>query len=279
MKMRILSLVALLAGCGSRAVPPQPGTATAQHGVYTAALDRAAEPCGDLFAFSNGAWRAQNPIPASMTRWSRRWQAGETAKERLKDILDEVSARRDWPAASVEQLIGDFYGACMDQARIDQRGVEPIKPLLAEIGKLREPADIGHMIARLHMIGVQAPFRMFGRSDLHTPTNVIAWIGAAGLGLPDRDYYLKTEPRFVEAREKYLVHVAAMFKLLGRDDAAARRAADTVMAIELGLAKASLDNVALRDPRATDHTMTAAQLQSLTPSFDWSAYVKSAGVH
>ncbi|HMG22316.1 MAG TPA: M13 family metallopeptidase [Kofleriaceae bacterium] len=279
MKTEVLLLVAFAAGCGSHPASPQAGTATGQRGVYVSDLDRSADPCTDFFAFSNGTWRQQNPIPASMTRWSRRWQAGETAKDRLKDILDEVSAKTDWPAASVEQLIGDFYGGCMDQARVDQRGIEPIKPLLAEIEKLREPGDVGRMIARLHAIAVFVPFGLFGNSDLHTPSNVVAWATAGGLGLPDRDYYVKTEPRFVEARDKYLEHVAAMFKLAGRDDAAARRAADTVMAVELGLAKASLDNVARRDPTASDHTMTVAQLQALTPSFDWQAYFKSAGIH
>ncbi|TMQ17153.1 MAG: M13 family metallopeptidase [Deltaproteobacteria bacterium] len=275
MKTRTPLLVVIAAACGSHPPPASSGTPAGQHGVYVADLDRAADPCNDFFEFANGSWRKQNPIPASMTRWSRRWQAGETSKDRLKDILDEVSARRDWPRASVEQLIGDFYGGCMDQARIDQRGAEPIKPLLAEIDKLREPADVGRMIARLHAIAIPVPFGLFGNSDLHAPTNVVAWAVASGLGLPDRDYYVKTEPRFAEARERYLVHIAAMFKLIGRDDAAARRAADTVMAIELGLARASLDNVALRDPRATDHATTAAGLAALTPSFDWPAYFKA----
>jgi len=278
MKLGTLLLVAL-AGCGSNPTKLESGTSSAQHGVYVADLDRSSDPCSDFFEFANGTWRKQNPIPASMPRWSRRWKAGEDAKDRLKDILDEVSAKRDWPAASVEQLIGDFYGGCMDQARVDARGVEPIKPLLAEIEKLREPGDIVKLVARLHSVSVAVPFGTFGNSDLHTPTNVVAWIGASGLGLPDRDYYVKTEARFVEAREKYLVHVAAMFKLAGRDAAAATKAADTVMAFELGLAKASLDNVALRDPTALDHAMTPAQLQALTPSFDWQAYFKAVGIH
>jgi len=272
-------LLAIIAACGSHPVQPRSGTPGADHGVYVSDLDRSADPCTDFFEFSNGAWRKQNPIPASMTRWSRRWQAGETAKDRLKEILDEVSARRDWPAASVEQLIGDFYGGCMDQARIDEDGAKPLRPLLAEIDKLREPADIGRMIARLHAIAIPVPFGVFGTSDLHTPSNVVAWVGAGGLGLPDRDYYLKTEARFVEARERYLGHVAAMFKLIGSDDVAAQRAAARVMAIELGLAKASLDNVALRDPKAIDHTMSAVQLRALTPSLDWAAYFQASGIH
>jgi putative endopeptidase len=271
-------LFIVLAACGSHAAQPQPSTAVGTRGPYSEDLDRSVDPCTDFFEFANGTWRKQNPIPGSMQRWSRRWQSGEVAKDRLKEILDEVSARSDWPAASVEQQIGDFYGGCMDVARIDQRGVEPIKPLLAEIAKLREPADVGRMIARLHAIGISVPFVTFGNSDLHTPTNVVAWVAAAGLGLPDRDYYVKTEPRFVDARGRYLEHVAAMFKLAGRDDATAKRAADAVMAIELGLAKASLDNVALRDPTSIDHTMTPAALQKITPSFDWPGYFKSAGI-
>src|ERR1043165_4570692 len=133
------SLAAVLPACGSHAAQPQPGTSVGQKGVFVADLDRSADPCTDFFQYANGAWRKENPIPASMPRWSRRWQAGETAKDRLKEILEEVSAKRDWPAASVEQLIGDFYGACMDTAKIDQRGAEPLKPMMAEIDKLREP--------------------------------------------------------------------------------------------------------------------------------------------
>src|SRR3954468_3747737 len=93
-----------------------------QKGVQVGDIDTKADPCTDFFEFANGKWRADNPIPASMVRWSRRWQAGENAKEQLKNILDEVSARKDWPRGSAEQLIGDYYGSCMDESRIDRAG-------------------------------------------------------------------------------------------------------------------------------------------------------------
>jgi putative endopeptidase len=281
--------------CGSHAPPapqPQPrppSTTTAPsppaapapppppvEGIYAADLDRGADPCTDFYAFSNGAWRAANPIPPSMMRWSRRWQAGEAAKERLKDILDEVSARRDWPAAGVEQLIGDFYGACMDEASADRRGAAPIRPLLAEIAAIRDRAGVQRQIARLHDLGIGAPFGVVADSDLHTPADVIAWVRAGGLGLPDRDYYVKPEPRFAEARKRYLPHVEHLLALAG--DPAAASSARAVVALETQLARASLDNVALRDPKAIDHRMTLAELQQLTPSFDWAAYLKGAAI-
>src|SRR6266545_445776 len=96
----------------SAEAPPAAAARPAQSGVFVADIDRSADPCNDFFEFANGAWRARNPIPPTMPRWSRRWESGEMAKEQLKGILEDVSARRDWPAASVEQLIGDFYGSC-----------------------------------------------------------------------------------------------------------------------------------------------------------------------
>jgi putative endopeptidase len=241
-------------------------------GIETADIDRAADPCTDFYEFANGSWRAQNPIPPSMSRWSRRWAAGEASKDRLKLILDEAAALKDPPRGSIEQLIGDFYGACMDEARANSLGVKPLAPLLAEIDGMKNAADVRAMIGRLHEISVRVPFVLVGGSDNHNPNDVIAQIYAGGLGMPDRDYYVKPEQRFKEAREKYVAHVAAIFRLAGQSDARAKSAADTVMRMETQLAEKSLDNVALRDPKATDHKTTFADLQKLTPDFNWTAY-------
>ncbi|MGC2695449.1 MAG: M13 family metallopeptidase [Candidatus Angelobacter sp.] len=272
MRFLRLSLVLLLAACASLAQGP------AQKGVQPGDIDRTADPCTDFFQFANGKWRAENPIPPSMVRWSRRWQAGEAAKDQLKIILDDVSRKTDWPRGSVEQLIGDYYGSCMDEARINKLGLAPAKPMLTEIDAMKAPADLQLMIRRLHELSVFVPFAFFSSPDNHNPAQVIANVSASGLGLPDRDYYLKPEPRFQEAREKYLVHVAAMFKLIGYDDAKAKAAAGTVFQIEKKLAEASLDNVALRDPQATDHKTTFADLKKMSPSVDWDGYFNSAKI-
>ncbi|HEX4606064.1 MAG TPA: M13 family metallopeptidase, partial [Candidatus Angelobacter sp.] len=245
-------------------------------GIQTGDIDQKADPCTDFFQFANGKWRAENPIPPSMVRWSRRWQAGEAAKDQLKIILDEVSRKTDWPHSSVEQLIGDYYGSCMDEGRVNKLGLSPAKPMLAEIDAMKTTADLQRIVRRLHELSVFAPFGLTSTPDNHNPGQVIASVFASGLGLPDRDYYLKTEPRFVEAREKYLAHVAAMFKLAGSDDAKAKAAADIIFQMEKKFAEASLDNVALRDPKATDHKSTFADLKKLTPAFDWDGYFADA---
>jgi putative endopeptidase len=245
-------------------------------GIQTGDLDRSVEPCTDFFQFANGEWRKQNPIPPSMVRWSRRWAAGELAKDQLKALLEEISAQRSWAPGSVEQLIGDHYAACMDQARIDQLGPGPVQPLLAEIDAIKDAAGLQGTIRRLHEMSVEATFGVTASPDNHDPTQVIADIYAGGLGLPDRDYYFKPEPRFQEAREKYRAHVATTFKLAGYGEADAKAAADTVFALETKLAEASLDRVSLRDPQATDHKTAFADLQKLAPRFDWVAYFDAA---
>ena len=251
---------------------------TEQHGIQTGDLDRSADPCVDFFQYSNGTWRAQNPIPAYMDRWSRRWEAGEKAKDQLKLILDDVSTRTDWPRGSVEQLIGDYYGSCMDAARINRQGITPAMPLLREIDAMNGRDDLQRVIFRLHELGITVPFAVGSAPDNHNPSETIATISASGLGLPDRDYYLKTEPRFQEAREKYLVHVANMFKLAGYEEAAAKSSAATVFDLEKKLAENSLDNVALRDPQQTDHKTSFAELTKMAPAVDWEAYFTAAGI-
>jgi len=272
--MRLLAPCFLLAFASAARAADAP----AAHGVQTGDLDRGAEACTDFFQFANGGWRAANPIPPSMTRWSRRWAAGEAAKERLKDILDEVSASRSGAPGSVEQLIGDHYASCMDEARIDAQGVAPIHLLLAVIDASQDAGGVQQVIGQLHDLAINVPFGLTSSPDNHDPSQVIADVYAAGLGLPDRDYYVKTEPRFQEAREKYRAHVARMFELAGRGEPEARSAADAVFTMEKGLAEASLDNVALRDPVATDHKTTFAGLQKLTPHFDWAAYFDAARI-
>jgi len=245
-----------------------------QHGIDVTDLDRRADPCNDFYDFANGTWRANNPIPASMTRWSKRWAAGESSKDKLKEILETAAADKSAAKGSTEQIIGDYYGACMDESRVNARGMEPLKPWFARIDGAKDTAELQRVMADMHDILVADPFVFGGQQDPHKPSWVLADIGANGLGLPDRDYYLKPEARFKEAREKYVIHIAAMFKLAGWDEKTSAAAAQTIMGMETKLAAASLDNVSLRDPAATDHNTTFGQLQAMAPHIDWVEYFK-----
>src|SRR6266567_7848760 len=202
--------------------------ATSLHGIDVSDLDRKAEPCNDFYQFANGTWRANHPIPASMDRWSKRWAAGESSKDKLKEIVETAAADKSAPKGSTEQIIGDYYSACMDESRVNARGMEPLKPWLARIDAAKDTAELQRVMADMHDILVADPFAFGSQQDPHKPTWVLADIGANGLGLPDRDYYLKPEARFKEAREKYVAHIKAMFKLVGWDEKTSAAAAQTI---------------------------------------------------
>ena len=272
--MRALRLLVILLACGSTLA----AQTTAQHGIQMGDLDKKCDPCTDFAQYANGTWHAQNPIPPYMDRWSRRWQAGEETKDQLKVILEEVSGRTDWPKGSVEQLIGDYYSSCMDVERINKLGLVPAEPMLKEILEIKSSMDLQQMILNFNEKGIFVPFGLLSRPDNHNPTETIANVFASGLGLPDRDYYLKPEPRFQEARKKYRVHVATMFKLAGYDEKSAKAASETVFRMEEKLAEKSLDNVALRDPANTDHKMAYVSFSKLAPAMDWDAYFASAKI-
>ena len=246
------------------------------HGISPDDINRGGSACNDFFDYANGTWRKENPIPDYMDRWSRRWQSGELNKEHVRAILDEVSAGRDWPTGSAEQLSGDFFGACMDEGRINERGVAAVRPLLDDIAAARTSSEVQELIRRLHAMGVDVGFAVGALPDLHDPSQVIVFVAAGGLGLPDRDYYLKPEERFAETRAKYQDHVAKMFGLAGWAPDAAAAAATSVFDLEKKLAEATLDNVASRDPNQLDHKMTFAGLAGLAPAADWAAYFDAA---
>jgi putative endopeptidase len=262
--LALFSLAALPPGASRADGPPL-------HGIEAADLDRKVAPCEDFYGFANGSWRKSHPIPDYMPRWSRRWEAGEKNKDALQSILEESVKQSGAPTGSVEQLIGDYYAACMDAPRANALGTKPVAARLAAIAALRSPADVQRMLRDFMSYGLSAPLTVSSGADLHDPAHQVAHFGVGGLGLPDRDYYLKDEPRFVEARARYRQHIGRMFALYGARPREAESAADVILRVETRLAQAQLDNVALREPKNIDHKMSFAELQKLAPHLMWAA--------
>src|SRR5271156_4532710 len=277
--MRTLFAILCLVLASAFCAPSASAQEKPLHGIDVSDLDRKVSPCQDFYEFANGTWRADNPIPASQVIWSKRWAAGESTKEVLHGILEEASANAaSAPAKSTERLIGDYYGACLNEKAINALGVGALKRELEMIRTIKTLADLQTAITKLNEEAIYAPFGFGSTQDPHHPTQVIADAFAAGLGLPDRDYYFKDDAKSKETRQKYVEHVSAMFVLAGFDKAAAASAAQVVMKMETGFAGASLTNVELRDPYATDHKMTLDEVQKLTPDFSWAEYFKAANL-
>jgi putative endopeptidase len=235
-------------------------------------LDRTADPCVDFYRFSCGSWNKLNPIPPDQARWNVYAKLHTENLRFLWGILEQASKPSPERTPN-EQKIGDYFAACMDEPAIEKLGVAPLKPWLNEIVALKQTAEIPPLLARLHLDTGSSPLFQFTSSQDYADSNrMIAFAMAGGLGLPDRDYYLKTDAKSVETRAKYLDHVSAMLQLLGDTPANARAEARTVMEIETAMAKATLTRVDRRDPYKLFHKMTRAQLENLTPSFGWAAY-------
>ncbi|HYR27309.1 MAG TPA: M13 family metallopeptidase [Thermoanaerobaculia bacterium] len=266
---KLLALLALLTAVS---------TTGQQRGVFLEDIDKNANACTSFFDYANGAWRSANPIPDNMVRWSRRWEAGEKNKNQLQVILEDLSKRTDYSKGSIEQQITDFYRSCMDVEAINEAGIKPIEPLLAEIDAIRSRAGIPPMLQKLHGLGVNAPFGVTGSPDNHNPNEVIAYIYAGGLGMPNRDYYVSTEKRMVDTRAQYLEHLAKMFALAGYDADAAQKAAASVFAFESRLATAHFTNVERRNPKLSDNKRKPAELQKMTPHFNWASYFKKSNI-
>ena len=268
-----LVTILLLVALGVATVLGQTG-----HGFDQANMDKKAAACTDFYQYANGGWLAANPIPAAYSSWGVANLLDERNKDVLHEILEAAAKNTNAPKGSSEQKVGDYYATCMDESKIEADGLKPLDQELAQIKGIDNQEKLQTEIAHLHSMGINALFASDSTQDFKNSAEVTFEVFQGGLGLPDRDYYTKTDDKSKTIRDEYVKHVAKMFELLGDDADKAASEAKTVMDLETKLAQASLTRVELRDPERVYHRKTMAEMKEVAPTFDWANYMQLLGV-
>jgi putative endopeptidase len=278
---RSIVLTALLAGplVFSQSASSQGASSapTAELRVFdTALVDTAIDPCDNFYRYSCNGWFKRNPLPPDQTSYGRFTELFELNRLHLKQILEQASAPSPSRSAN-EQKIGDEYASCMDTAAINKLGIAPLQPELDRIAALKSTADLPPLLGHLHNIGVNAFFGMGSNQDFADSSSVISFYGAGGLGLPERDYYTRTDAKSEEQRKQYVDHVHKMFVLAGEPETQAAKDAETVLALETRMAKVSLTITEQRDPQNLNHPADIATFGTGLSHFSLAQYV--AAIH
>src|SRR5215468_11903599 len=248
------------------------------HNYDLASLDKNTSACTDFYQYANGGWLAANPIPAAYSAWGVANILDEKNRDVLHEILEAAAKNTNAPKGSSEQKVGDYYATCMDESKIEADGLKPLDQELAQIKGIDNQEKLQTEIAHLHSMGINALFASDSTQDFKNSAEVTFEVFQGGLGLPDRDYYTKTDDKSKTIRDEYVKHVAKMFELMGDDPARAATEANTVMALETKLAEASLTRVELRDPEKIYHRKTMAEMKEVAPTFDWAKYMQRLGI-
>ncbi len=239
-------------------------------------LDKSIDPCTDFYAYACSKWQAQNPIPSDRPSWGRFNELQDRGETLVRGIL-EKNSKDDPKRSALEQKIGDYYFSCMDESAIEKAGTKPLQATLDRVAALKSKDEFAKEAIVLHRDGISAFFDFGSQPDYKDAQQMISAAEQGGLGLPDRDYYLKDDEKSVEIRKQYLAHVQKMFELLGDPAEKAAAEAKVVMDVETALAKGSLDRTSQREPEKVYHKMSTKELAELNPAFGWTQYLEGIG--
>ncbi|MEO5755134.1 MAG: M13 family metallopeptidase, partial [Chthoniobacterales bacterium] len=265
----------------------QPEVAKNPPALNPANMDTSVKPQDDFFAYANGSWMKNNPIPPEYSRWGSFNELIEKNNEALHEIAEKADklapqaageSKIEKAAGSEIQKVGDFYASGMNEEAINQAKAEPLQEELKRIDEIKDLSTLTEEIGHLHSMGVPAFFAFTSGQDDKDSTKVIAQAFQGGLGLPDRDYYTKDDDASKKLRDQYVAHVTRMFTLLGDSAEASAANARTVLEVETSLAKPARTRVELRDPQKNYNKMSDAELQKLMPNFKWDTYLQQIGL-
>jgi putative endopeptidase len=278
MMQKVFSRVAALALVGLAATSAAAQSSASPRPIERSNLDTTCTACQDFYQYANGGWQSRATIPAAYAVWGSFQQLSDKNEAVVHDILEDAAVRAPRAkAGSSAWKVGTFYAACMDSARVESLGRTPLQPTLDAIAALRSNAELGGALGDLEARAGLAPFSVGAGQDPRRSTEVIAHAGQGGLGMPERDYYLRSDDKSKALRNSYADHVAKTLVLLGESTEQATADAARVLALETRLAQASMPRVAMRDPNATYHKMSLAELQAITPHIDWTRYLDRVG--
>lgn len=268
-----VAAIALLASCGGE----KKSEHTAGVGIDVSNIDSSVKPQDNFYLYANGNWLKKNPVPSTESRWGSFSVLNEDNLKKLREILDETAKQKNAQGSNA-QKIGDYYFAAMDSVKKNAEGVKPLAPEIERINALKSNADIIKTLAELQMNGTRALFGIYVGQDPKISDQNIAQANQSGLGMPDRDYYTKTDEESKALQNAYKEHLTKMFMLLGDTKEVADKNAKTVYEFELRLAKASMTNVELRDIEKQYNKWTLAELSKKYPNMKWSEYLSQIGL-
>lgn len=238
-------------------------------------MDLSVNPGDDFYRYANGNWIKNNEIPEDRSSYGSFDIVSKETDKNIRTLLEEVAKNTNAEKGSVTQKIRDFYVTGMDTAKIEEKGIKPLRSELILIESIKSTEDFQNVVARFHINGLDPLFNGGVMQDLMDSKNYKFYLMQAGIGLPDRDYYTTDDDRSKEIRTEYVKHVAKMFELIGIDTEKAQKNAEVVMNIETRLAEKSKTNTEMRNIPALYNKMTMAQLAELAPGFDWLRYFKN----
>lgn len=238
-------------------------------GFDTAGMDRTVRPGDDFYAYANGNWAKQTPIPADRSNFGMFTVLDDLSTSRSREILEKA-------AGMPGTRIGDLYASFMDEAAVEAAGIAPLTPTLDSIKALDGKPAIAAKMGELIRLGVETPFRVFVDQDDKDPDRYIVQMRQRGLGMPDRDYYLKTDAEIMKARQAYQAYLAQLLTMAGESQAEQRAA--QIVAFETSLAEVQWTRVDSRDSARIYNKWQPADFDRNAPGFDWSAYLKAAGL-
>jgi predicted metalloendopeptidase len=250
--------------------------AGAQSGVDAAAIDASVRPQDDFFRYSQGKWLKDVEIPSDRSSWGAFNVAQDNVETQIRTLIEQAAQDKSARPGSEAQKMGDFYTSYLDEKHRNALGLAPLKAERARVAALKDTKQVAALIARFDRIGAGAPVNMSVHQDNRNSTRYIVDLNQSGLGMPNRDYYLLDDAKLVDTRAKYLAHIEKMLALAGHKDAGTEAA--HIVALETEIAKAQWSAVENRDPVKGYNKVGVAQLKTVMPGFDWSAWLKGTGV-